>query len=113
MNVLRFRQSALALVIGMITFLSSGCAVVGDGYGYNDSVSVGIGLWPDYYEPYGSYYGGWGPGYRVGPSRGGSFHPDRGAGRPMPRAYRPAPASRPMPSIPGHPRPHAGNGRPR
>jgi hypothetical protein len=98
------RRSAIAVAIGLSIVLSFGCVVGGDGYGYgyNDNVSVGIGL--GYYEPYGNYYGGWGPGYRVGPSRGGNFRPDRGSGHPAPHAYRPAPLSRPMPSIPARPR---------
>jgi len=48
-----------------------------------------------YVEP-GYEYGGWGPGYHVGPPRGGVRGPERSG----PRAYRPAPRSRPSPSIP-------------
>ena len=102
MNSLRW--SAIAFVIGLFTVLSSGCAVTGGGYGYGYDGGVGIGL--DYYEPYGAYggwgpgYGGWGPGYHVGPFRDGAHRPDRGGGHPPPHAYRSAPASHPMPSIP-------------
>lgn len=109
MNTLILRRSAVALVIGLFTALPSGCAVTGGGYGYDESVGVGV----DYYEPYGADYGGWAPGYRVGPPRGRRGGPDhRGGGggsRPSPHAYRPAPASHPMPSIPSGSR--SGGGR--
>lgn len=95
MNTLLARWSATALVVGLFTALLSGCVVPGDGYGYDASVGVGVG----YYEPYGAYYGGWGPGYYVGPIHGNNYRPDRG-GRPTPHAYKPAPGSRPPPSIP-------------
>ena len=85
----------------------AGCAVEGVGYengpdyGYG-GVGVGVGI--DYYEPYGSFYGGWGPSYRVGPYRGGERRFDRGPG--VAHHYRSAPPSRPMPSLPsrGHSR---------
>ena len=54
-----------------------------------------------YVEP-GYEYGGWGPGYHVGPPRGG----ERRAERPSPRAYRQAPRSRPSPGIPTRPHGH-------
>ena len=94
------RMSALTFFIGMFALLSSGCAVTGGGYGYDDGVGVGVGL--DYYEPYGNDYGGWGRGYHVGPSRRGDDHrpPERGGGHSAPHAYRSAPASHSMPSIP-------------
>jgi hypothetical protein len=47
-------------------------------------------------------YGGWGPGYFVGPPRWGAG-PPRAAGRPRP-GFRPAAPGRPMPSIPSGPR---------
>jgi hypothetical protein len=47
-------------------------------------------------------YGDWAPGYRVGPYRDGGH--GRGDGGSRPHSYRPAPASRPMPSIPGRSR---------
>jgi len=101
MNNLRIRWSAFAFVIGLCTVLSSGC-VVGDGYGYGGGVDVGV----DYYDPVGIDFGGWGPGYRVGPSRGS----DRPAGRGGQHAYRAAPASRAMPSIPSHSAPSRSGG---
>lgn len=98
MNTLLIRWSAIALVLGLFTALSSGCVVPGDGYGYDNSVNIGIGV--GYYEPYGAYYGGWGPGYRVGPIHGNDYRPYRGGGRPTPHAYKAAPESRALPSIP-------------
>jgi hypothetical protein len=74
----------------------SSCAV--DGV----SGSVGVGYVGGYYEPYGYDYGGWGPGYVVGPYRGGGhgdFHRDRGHAP----AFRPPPRGHGMPSLP-HPR---------
>jgi hypothetical protein len=46
-------------------------------------------------------YDGWGPGYRVGPPRGGNEH--RRQMQPAAPAFRPAPRSRPAPSIPTRP----------
>jgi hypothetical protein len=89
-----FGIGALALT------LQHACAV--DGVAVDGS--VGVGYVGGYYEPYGYDYGGWGGGYRVGPGWGG----DRRAGHPggghSPGSYRPAPASRPTPSIPRGPR---------
>ena len=98
MNTLLVRWSAIALVLGLFTVLSSGCVVPGDGYGYDNGATVGIGL--GYYEPYDSYYGGWGPDYRVGPVYGDHYRPRYDAGRQFPHAYKAAPISRPAPSIP-------------
>ena len=100
MNILLLRWSAIAFVIGLFTVLSSGCVVTGGGYGYDGGVGIGL----DYYEPYGAFYGGWGPSYRVGPFRDGGHRPDRGGGQTTPHAYRSAPASHPMPSIPSRSR---------
>jgi hypothetical protein len=69
----------------------SACAVEG-GYGGD---SVGVGYVGGFYEPYGYEYGGWSPGYRVGPPRGGDH------GR--------APGRR-APSIPSGPRGGGGHG---
>lgn len=98
MNILLVRWSVITFVIGLFTLLSSGCVVPGDGYGYDTRVGVGIGL--GYYEPYGAFYGGWGPGYNVGPIHGDHYRPDRGGGRRTPHVYRSAPRSQSMPSIP-------------
>jgi hypothetical protein len=54
------------------------------------------------YSPSGYEYGRWGSGYHVAPPRGG----ERGHGQASPRAYRPAPQNRPVPSIPSRPRGH-------
>lgn len=109
MNMLRVRWPAIAVVIGLFAVLSSGCAVTAGGYGYDSGVGVGIGL--NYYEPYGVDYGGWGPGYAVGPVRGGGYRVDHGRGQPAPHAYRSAPTSRSAPSIPSRSR--SGGWRPR
>ncbi len=72
----------------------AGCAVTGT-EGYGGSVSY-IG---GFYAPSGYQYGGWGPGYVVGPERGGGrrreYHDDRPAG-----GYQRAGADRRTPSIP-------------
>lgn len=96
----------------MIAGMMSGCAVTGVG------VEGSVGYDGGYYEPYGYDYGGWGAGYRVGPGRCCDHrddHHDRSAvrARPVDRghvgrapAYRPAPAGRSAPSIPGRSRAH-------
>jgi hypothetical protein len=87
------RKLWMALGFGALALtLVSGCEVSGVGV----EGDVGVGYSTGYYEPYGYEYGGWGPGYRVGPGRGG----DRRGGRPS-HSFRPAPATRPTPSIPG------------
>ena len=84
-------MAALLVILG-------GCAAVGVGYEGN----VGGAYVGGYYEPYGYPYGGWGPGYRVGPPRG-VIH----RAPPRQRPYRPAPLQRPTPSLPSRPpRPH-------
>jgi hypothetical protein len=99
------KQSASVLFAGLMISMA-GCVAVG-GYdgapGYYGETSVGYGV--GFYQPYGYNYGGWQPGYRVGPPVRRGFD---GPGIPHPRpfgpSYRPAPPSRPMPSIPMHPR---------
>jgi hypothetical protein len=54
------------------------------------------------YAPAGYTYGGWGPRYHVGPPRGGEYQRQR----PPSHAYRPAPQSRPIPTIPTRPYGH-------
>ena len=99
------RAAAIALLAGLDLFLLAGCAVSDGAGGYSTHVRIGL----DYYEPrYGDYggYGGWQPGYRVGPPRR-----DFDRGRPPPggardsRGYRPAPGAHPVPSIPSLPHP--------
>ena len=90
------RRPALASLIGLAAVISSGCVVTGGGYGYGDGVGIGV----DYYEPYGAVYGGWAPSYHVAPVRDDYHRPESGSGHPAPHAYRAAPPSRSMPSIP-------------
>jgi hypothetical protein len=99
MNKRLLRWSAIACGIGLFAVLSVGCVVDGGGYAY-DGGAIGA----DYYEPYGAVYGGWGPGFHVAPFRGGDHRSAGGA-----HAFRSAPASRPMPSIPSGAR--SGGGR--
>jgi hypothetical protein len=92
----RLPWSTIAFAVGAAMLMS--CA---GGYVYGDGVGVDL----DYYQPYGyygGYDGGWEPGYVVGPVRGGDHRFDHGGGHDGGRthAFRPAPASRPMPSIP-------------
>ena len=96
MNITCSRWMVTALGAFALTMLYA-CAV--DGVGVD--TTVGVGYVGGYYEPYGYDYGGWGGGYRVGPGRGG----DRRGDRPS-HSYRPAPASRPTPSIPHGSRGH-------
>lgn len=91
MTLIRKGLAAAGLSALALTIVSS-CAVTGVG------ATVGVGYDAGYYEPWGYDYGGWGNGYRVGPGRRGD---PRGG---HPRSYRPAPSSRPMPSIPNRPR---------
>jgi hypothetical protein len=86
------RRQAIGVAIGLLAILTSGCAVTDPGYG-------GVGVWPGYYEPYGAAYGGWGPGFLVGPVGGGGYRGGRG-GFGGQHAFR-APTSRSAPSIPG------------
>lgn len=62
--------------IGAVALLAAAalaaCAVEGVGYGGGD---VGVSYVGGFYEPFGYEYGGWGPGYRIGPPR------NRGGGR--------------------------------
>jgi hypothetical protein len=103
-TILILRWSSVAALIGLLGVLS-GCIVPGGDYGYDGGVAYGA----DYYEPYGAVYGGWGPGYRVGPVRDGGYRSDHGGGEG--HAYRAAPASHSIPSIPSRSR--SGGGRSR
>jgi hypothetical protein len=86
MNTVARRWSVRALGFLLLTVLTA-CLVPDAGY-------VG-----GVYEPSGYGYGGWGPGYHVGPSRGGERRPPMSS----PRAYRAAPPSRGVPSLPSRP----------
>ena len=59
--------------VGLFALVALAACVVG-GYGGDVGYVGGV------YVPGGYDYGGWGPGYRVGPPRGG----DRGGGRSAP-----------------------------
>jgi hypothetical protein len=96
---MRHRRTLLGAAICVLgVAVLASCAV--DGVGVDGS--VGVGYVGGYYEPYGYDYGGWGPGYAVGPYRGGhgGYARDRGHAP----AFRPAPGGRSMPSIPGRSR---------
>lgn len=95
MNTLLLRWTSLAFVVGTLTVFSAGCVVSG-GYGYDYGGGYGV----PYYEPYGVYYGGWGPAYQVAPFRGVDHRLGDRRGRESAHAYRSAPASRAMPSLP-------------
>jgi hypothetical protein len=101
-----WRRSAPACVIGLFAVLLFGCVVAGGGYGYDGGAGYGLG----YYEPTGVNYGGWGPDYQVAPFRR-DHRADAGGGRASPHAYRAAPASRSVPSIPSGSRSGGGGGR--
>jgi hypothetical protein len=112
MTRLPVRLSSIAGAIGLIAVLIAGCAAPYGGYGYEDP-----GFGADYYEPYGTVYGGWGPGYAVGPyrdNRGGFGRGgvDRGVGHAASaqHAFRAAPAGRATPSIPSGARGGGGRG---
>lgn len=107
MKILLARWSATALVIGLCAVVASGCVVPAGGYGYGGGAGYAVG----YYEPSGVDYGGWGPGYQVAPYRGGGHRPVVSGGRASPHAYRAAPASRAMPSIPSAARSRGGGAR--
>jgi hypothetical protein len=107
MKTLRTRLMASGLGT-MAALLLCACEVTGVG------VEGSVGYDGGYYAPYGYDYGGWGAGYRVGPGRCCDHrddhhddHHDVGRGRAgHAPAYRPAPAGRSAPSIPGRSRGH-------
>jgi hypothetical protein len=89
----------LVLGAGFVLAVLASCVA---GVGYDGD--AGFGYSPGYIQPYGYEYGGWGPGYVVGPGRGGDRRRESSS-----HAYRSAPQSRPTPSIPRAPR-GAGSG---
>ena len=66
-------RSCKAGALGLFVLIALTGCLVGGGYGGG----VGVGYGGGFYEPGGYEYGGWGPGYRVGPPRG--VHEQRGA----------------------------------
>lgn len=100
MNILTLYRSVIVLAVGVSAMLIAGCVATG---GYGNGYGYGGGA--DYYQPYGTNYGGWYPGYNVGPHRGRGEHQPGGgehqaSGGQATHAFRAAPASRAMPSIP-------------
>jgi hypothetical protein len=67
-------MSARALTAVCAALLVGACAVGPVGY----DGDVGVDYYGGFYEPYGYDYGGWGPGYYVGPPRGGDRRRDGG-----------------------------------
>jgi len=67
--------------LGILAVMLAGCVAAG----YDGDGGVGVGYVGGFYEPWGYDYGGWGPGYRVGPPHyrggvagGGGGHGGRG-----------------------------------
>jgi hypothetical protein len=104
MNALLQQRLARSMAIGLLLIAPLGCTVTGGGLAYDGTVGVGL----DYYEPSGFDYGGWGPGYGVGPYRDGGHRPDGGRGMSPGNTFRPAPSSHSIPSIPSRARPGGG-----
>lgn len=106
MIILLLRWLGLVLAILMLTVLLPGCVATVGEYGYYDGGDIGV----TYYEPAVVEYGGWGSSYHVAPFRGDEHrheverHTTSRDGHAAP-AYRPAPASRSIPSIPSRSRP--------
>lgn len=105
MNILLLRWLGLAFVVLTLTVLLSGCVLVGGEYGYYDDGDIGV----TYYEPPVVEYGGWGHSYYVAPFYGDEHrheveHHTTSRGGHTARAYRSAPASHSMPSIPSRSR---------
>ena len=111
MTHLRVHGTLVALVMVSGTLLLPGCVVPDGGRGYDTDVRIGVG----YYDSGFGDYGGWGPGYRVGPPRQVWPLPDAHRDRPPHQGgYRPAPGAHPVPSIPSRPHPPGGrSSRPR
>jgi hypothetical protein len=103
MKIAVIRRSARGLIVVLFMALA-GCVAVGgydSGYGYDGAVTIGYDV--GFYEPFGYEYGGWQPGYRVGPPPR-SGYPARSDSHPSHPAYHPASPSRSIPSIPTRPR---------
>ena len=96
MNAAFARSSSIVLALAVLTTFLPGCVVGDGGYGYG-----GVDVGANYYQPVGVGYGGWGPGYRVGPYRGGG-RPYGGGG--VGRPWRGSPGRGSIPSIPSGPR---------
>jgi hypothetical protein len=97
MSIPSLRWSVSALMVGLFVSFAIGCVVRGGGYGGGVDVVGGL----DYYEPYGVEYGGWGPGYQVGPVRGDDRRHAVSGGRSAAHAPGMSSGSRAPPPIPG------------
>lgn len=100
--------AVLTLLLSQLTSCAGGTVGVSAAYpdGYWGEPAYGYDL--DYFYGPPVIYGGWGPGYYVGPPRWAGRPPAWG-GRPPgpgghPPGFRPAPPGRPLPSIPSAPR---------
>jgi hypothetical protein len=71
-----------AVAVGLFALVPTSCLVAGYGDG-----GASVGYIGGVYEPGGYEYGGWGPGYRVGPPRGG-IRREHGGGRAAPSIPR-------------------------
>jgi hypothetical protein len=91
----RWMMGALGLLLLGCLY---GCLVAGRGHD-RDEGGIYVG---GYYEPSGHDYGGWGHDYHVAPPRGEERRPQQQSAA---HAYRPAPPTRLIPSIPKHQRP--------
>ncbi len=73
----RHARARTALLVPLLGTLTACVGTVGYGGGYGSAYEPGyydnggIGYVGGYYQPYGYDWGGWGPGYHVGPPRGG------------------------------------------
>ena len=95
--------AVLALLVTRLTGCTSGAVGVSAGYDeYWDGPNYAYGV--DYFYAPPVFYGDWGPGYYVGPPRYGAYPHGFPHGEGRPPAFRPAPESRPVPSIPSGPR---------
>jgi hypothetical protein len=118
-----------AAVLGVLLTQLASCegGTVGVSASYPDAYWDGpaYDYYPDYFYGPPVIYGGWGPGYYVGPPRwdghphDGDGHPHDGAGQ-APQfphdgrpGFRPSPPGRPAPSIPSGPRGGGTRGGPR
>lgn len=105
MNILLLRRLGLVFAVLTLTVFLLGCVATVGEYGYYDGGDIGAA----YYESSDVEYGGWGPNYYVAPFRAGDHHHDgerhiTSGGGHAARAYRAAPATHSMPSIPSRSR---------
>ena len=99
----RIAAGVLVLLLVQLDGCAGETVGVSTDYGYWGGPAYGYDV--DYFYGPPAIYGGWGPDYYVGPPRHWDGRPPgvRPGGSPSP-AFRAAPASRPMPSIPSGPR---------